>query len=139
MAPAAINLESQTLELERIRARCVSARDAVNSVRQRLAEVTDQESDLTAAIQSRHESEIRMQMERVSLTVRDRMIQNEHDLNSGREAISRSRERKLSELAAAFKEDSAIIRQKLQSELWVLQSVCDESNEDTPVREAERA
>ena len=139
MAPAAINLESQTLELERIRGRCVSARDAVNSVRQRLAEVTDQDSDLTAAIHSRHESEIRMQMERVSLTVRDRMIQNEHDLNSGREAISRSRERKLSELAAAFKEDSAIIRQKLQSELWVLQSVCDESNEDTPVREAERA
>ncbi|MEJ7594722.1 MAG: FtsK/SpoIIIE domain-containing protein, partial [Planctomycetaceae bacterium] len=50
-----------------------------------------------------------------------------------------SRERKLNDLAAGFKEDVAGIRQKLQSELWVLQSVCDESNEDTPVRESERA
>ncbi len=139
MASATTNLESQLLELGRLRSRCVSARDAVNSVRRRLAELTDQEAELTASIHSRHESEVRAQLERMAQNARDRLMQSEHDISSVREAAAESRERRLNELAAGFKEDVAIIRQQLQSELWVLQSVCDESNEETPVREAERA
>ena len=42
-------------------------------------------------------------------------------------------------LQVRFEEEASECRQKLQSELWVLQSVFDESNEDTPVRNAERA
>jgi hypothetical protein len=56
-----------------------------------------------------------------------------------RESASESRERRLEALHAKLKQDVAECRQKLQNELWVLQSVCDESNEDTPVRNAERA
>ncbi len=139
MATASVNLDSQTLELERIRARCVAARDVVNSVRRQLAELTDQESELTGSIQSRYESELRVQLERMGQAVQDRLMQCEHDISSVREAARDSRERKLSDLVAVVKVDTATIRQRLQSELWVLQSVCDESNEDTPVREAERA
>ena len=139
MATTSINLESQTLELDRIRVRCVSARDTVDSVRRRMAELTDQESELTASIHSRYETEMRVQLDRMAQDVRDRLMQSEHDISSVREAASGLRERKLSDLATGLKEDLAVIRQKLQSELWVLQSVCDESNEDTPVREAGRA
>ena len=93
MATASINLESQILELERIRSRCVSAREAVHSVRQRLAELTDQESELTASIHTRHESEIRAQLERLAQDARDRLMQSEHDISSVREAASGSRDR----------------------------------------------
>ena len=116
MATTSMNLESQTLELERIRARCVAARDAVNSVRRQLAELTDQESELTASIQSRCESEIRVQLDRMAQDVRDRLMQSEHDISSVRESATGLRERRLSDLAAGLKEDVAIIRQKLQSE-----------------------
>ena len=139
MATASTNLESQILELERLRSRCVSARDAVNSVRRRLAELNDQEVERTASIHSQHESGVQAQLERMANDVRDRLMQSDDDISRVREAAIGSRERKLNVLAAGFKEDVASIRQKLQSELWVLQSVCDESNEDTPVREAERS
>ena len=139
MASAPMHLETQILELERLRSRCVSARLAVNSVRQKLAELTEQEAELTASIRSQHETDLRAELERTAREVRDRLAQAEHDLNSAREATSHSRTHRSNELTARFKDDVASIRQKLQSELWVLLSVCDESNEDTPVREAERA
>ena len=77
MATASVNLDSQTLELERIRARCVAARDVVKSVRRQLAELTDQESELTGSIQSRYESELRVQLERMGQAVQDRLMQCE--------------------------------------------------------------
>lgn len=138
MAVESMNLGSQISELERIRARCLSARNSVNSVRQRLQELTDTEAEQTATFHERHESELRSQLDRMATDVRDRLTQSEQDISSVREAASGLRERKLNQLSSEFNEDVAVIRQKLQSELWVLQSVFDESNEDTPVREAER-
>ncbi len=139
MATASMNLELQIRELQRLRSRCVSAREAVNSVRRRLAELTALETESTASIHCQHESGVRAQLERLTQEVRDRLTQSEHDITTVRDAARGSRERKLNDLSVAYKEEVGAIRNRLQSELWVLQSVCDESNEDTPVREAERA
>lgn len=133
-----MNLESQISEIERIRTRCIAARDTVNAIRQRMRELTDHEVEQTASINECHENELRTQLDRTAQELRDRLEQSEQDICSVREAASETREHKLAQIEAEYRDAVASIRQKLQSELWVLQSVCDESNEDTPVREAER-
>ena len=138
MATESMNLESQISEIERLRTKCISARDTVNAIRRRMRELTDHEGEQTTLIHELNESELRTQLDRTAQEVRDRLAQSEQDIWSVREAASETREQKLAHIEAEFKDDTASIRQKLQSELWVLQSVCDESNEDTPVREAER-
>ena len=139
MVTESMNLESQTSELERLRFRCVSAQVAVNSVWRHMSQLTDQEAELTATMQTRYESELHAQLERMAQEVRDRLAHSEQNLSVIRESAGHSHEHRSNEMAVRFKDDIANIRQKLQSELWVLQSVCDESNEDTPVRHAVRA
>ncbi len=138
MVTEPLNLESQISEIERIRTRCIAARDTVNAIRRRIRELADHQADQTSSIHERHESELREQLDRTDHESRDRLAQSEQDICSVREAASDTREQKLAHLEAEFRDGVSLIRQKLQSELWVLQSVCDESNEDTPVREAER-
>ncbi len=139
MAVKSINLQSQISELERLRSQCFIARDALNSVRQQLAELSENERDQATEIDLRYESELHARLERIDQEVRDRLTQLEHDVRNVRDEEHHSRESRLNDLDASYRDDVAAIRQKLQNELWVLQSVCDESNEDTPVREAERA
>ena len=139
MAIESMNLESQISELERLRSRCVSARETVNSLRRQFVELSENETEMVASIRERHESELHMQKERVALEAGDRLTKVRDDAGGERDAIERLQANTLKDLEASYKIEVASIRQKLQSELWVLQSVCDESNEETPVREAERA
>jgi len=134
-----MNLESQISELERLRSRCVSARDTVISLRRQVVELSENEMEMAASIRERHESELRTQQERIALEAGDRLTELRTNAGGSRDAIERSQANTLKDLEAIHKDEVASIRQKLQSELWVLQSVCDESNEETPVREAERA
>lgn len=132
-------LESQIAELRRLQSECLEARDTVQRVRSQLADLNTQAAEATASIQTQHEIETHRKVEQVSAEVRNRLEQSELDIAVQREAASESRERRLAELQARLKDDVAECRSKLQNELWVLQSVCDESNEDTPVRNVERS
>ena len=139
MTSDSLNLASQISELERLRSGCLDARNVVKSLQSQLAELTEREAELLAGIHSRHESELRASRERIVRETHDRLQQTELDIASVREAAREFQERRLNEMKGQLQGDVASMRQKLQNELWVLQSVCDESNEDTPVREAERA
>ena len=132
-------LETQISELKKLQIRCVEARASVLKIRSQLLELDSQSTDALQKLQTRLETETKQKIEQLAIEVRNRLEQTEVDVAGQRESASESRERRLEELHAKLKQDVADCRQKLQNELWVLQSVCDESNEDTPVRNAERA
>jgi S-DNA-T family DNA segregation ATPase FtsK/SpoIIIE len=135
---AAISLESQVSELARLRALCAEARDKLHAIRQQMEDLGDGETQQQEAISLRHETELRNQLERIARETGDRLMQLEQQITGIRAAANSAHDCRLNDCAADYKSDLASIQQKLQSELWVLQSVCDEENEDTPVREAER-
>ena len=132
-------LETQISELKKLQIRCVEARAAVLKIRVQLLELDSHSSEAISRLQSRLETETKQHIELLAVEVRNRLEQTDVDVAGQRESASESRERRLEALHAKLKQDVAECRQKLQNELWVLQSVCDESNEDTPVRNAERA
>ena len=134
-----LNLETQISELTRLQTRCIEAREKVQKIRAQIAALDVQAAESTAEIHTRLEQEARAEVEHVDQEIRNRLDQTEVDKATERETASEARERLLAELHAQLKEDVAECRQKLQNELWVLQSVCDESNEDTPVSNTERA
>jgi len=139
MTRESINLQSQISELERLRSGCLNARAAVKALQRQLGDLTDSEAESLAGIHNKYESELRAGRDRIVREANDRQQQSEMDIAGVREAASEFREHRLSEMKSKLNDEVSSIRQKLQSELWVLQSVCDESNEDTPFREAERA
>ncbi len=132
-------LETQISELKKLQIRCVEARASVLKTRSQLLELDTQSTEAITRLQTRLETETKQKIEQLAIEVRNRLEQTEVDVAGQRESASESRERRLEDLHAKLKQDVADCRQKLQNELWVLQSVCDESNEDTPVRNAERA
>ena len=132
-------LETQISELKKLQIRCVEARAAVLKIRAQLLELDSHSSEAISRLQSRLETETKQHIELLAVEVRNRLEQTDVDVAGQRESASEARERRLEALHAKLKQDVAECRQKLQNELWVLQSVCDESNEDTPVRNAERA
>ena len=139
MNPEELNLETQILELKRLQVRCLTARERLTQLRSESSQLDAGEQETTARLQSQHELQLRRQLETIETAARNRLEQSEIDLAAQRETALESRERKLRELNARLNDRLAECRQKLQGELWVLQSVCDETNEDTPVRQAERA
>jgi energy-coupling factor transporter ATP-binding protein EcfA2 len=139
MNPEELNLETQISELKRLQVRCLTARDRLNQLRIELSQLDVDENNSITQMQSRHETQLRVQVEKIAAEARNRLEQSEIDLAAQRETIRATRERRLHELNAQLNDSLAECRQKLQGELWVLQSVCDETNEDTPVRQAERA
>ena len=132
-------LETQISELKKLQIRCVEARASVLKIRSQLLELGTQSSEAISRLQTSLDSETKRKIEHLAVEIRNRLEQTEVDGAGQRESASEARERRLEELHAKLKQDVAECRQKLQNELWVLQSVCDESNEDTPVRNAERA
>ena len=132
-------LETQISELKKLQIRCVEARASALKIRSQLLELDTQSSEAISRLQTRLDTETKQRIEQLAVEVRNRLEQTEVDVAGQRESASESRERRLEALHAKLKQDVAECRQKLQNELWVLQSVCDESNEDTPVRNAERA
>jgi hypothetical protein len=132
-------LETQISELKKLQIRCVEARASVLKIRSQLLELDAQSAEAISRLQTRLDTETKQKIEQLAVEVRNRLEQTEVDVAGQRESASEARERRLEELHAKLKQDVAECRQKLQNELWVLQSVCDESNEDTPVRNAERA
>lgn len=132
-------IESQISALERHLSVCLSTRQMVRQSQRELTELSENEAESLAEIQRHHESESRAARERTAREAKDRLHQSELDIASVRDAAREFQDRRLGEMKSSLQEEVASVRQKLQSELWVLQSVCDETNEDTPVREAERA
>lgn len=132
-------LETQISELKKLQVRCVEARAAVLKIRAQLLELDTLSSEALSRLKLRLETETKQQIEHLAVEVQNRLAQTDIDVAGQRESASEIRERRLEELHSKLKQDVADCRLKLQNELWVLQSVCDESNEDTPVRNAERA
>lgn len=132
-------LETQISELKKLQIRCVEARASVLKIRSQLLELDTLSAEAISQLQVRLDTETKQKIEQLAVEVRNRLEQTEVDVAGQRESASEARERRLEELHTKLKQDVAECRQKLQNELWVLQSVYDESNEDTPVRNAERA
>ncbi|MBL8812837.1 MAG: hypothetical protein JNM43_21910, partial [Planctomycetaceae bacterium] len=104
-----------------------------------LKSLAETEAESIARLTTDCDTQLRAQLERLAAEARDRVTQVELDISGQREAASENRERRLQEIDGRHGEVISDLRSKLQNELWVLQSVCDENNEDTPVRQAERA
>jgi len=134
-----LNLGQQFSELEQLRARCLAEREIVQRVRRQAEQIAEQETEAIQKRKAQSENQVRLEQDRIDREVRDRLDQSEIDIAAQREAARELRERRLDELGARMNEEVNECRQKLQNELWVLQSVCDEANDDAPVRQAERA
>ncbi|MDA1230254.1 MAG: hypothetical protein O2856_05730 [Planctomycetota bacterium] len=96
--------ESQISELERLRGRCINARNTVNSVRRQLTELRENEMEMAGSIRHRHESAVHTQQERVAQEAGDRLAELQRDSASACDAINRSHEYKLKDPEAVHKE-----------------------------------
>ncbi len=132
-------IEKQIAELSRLQAQSGSSRKRIQEIQWELKTLDEVETESIARLAANQETQLRAQLERLAAEARDRVQQVEVDVSGQREAASDVRERRLEEIEEQHQQATTEIRNRLQNELWVLQSVCDENNEDTPVRQAERA
>ncbi len=139
MGSLSFQVEQQLNELARLQQQTSASKKRILEIQLELKSMQEIEAETIARLSATCETHLRAQLERLAVEARDRIEQIELDISGQREAASESRERRLQEIDSRFREEMADIRSKLQNELWVLQSVCDENNEDTPVRQAERA
>lgn len=132
-------IDQQIAELRCLQGQTNSSKSRIHEIQSELKALDEVESESMARLIAGHETQLRAQLERLAAQARDRVEQVEVDVSGQREAASDNRERRLEEIEGQYQEATAELRNRLQNELWVLQSVCDENNEDTPVRQAERA
>ncbi len=129
----------QVSALEELVERSLGFKSRIAVIDESLRELNDVAQAAVGKISAKRDADLRLQLDQIEREVRDRIEQLEQDMALQREGAIEFRERRLSELNQRFRENVSECRSKLQSELWVLQSVCDEDNEDTPISNAHRA
>ncbi|MCA9063473.1 MAG: hypothetical protein KDA96_10450, partial [Planctomycetaceae bacterium] len=134
-----ISLPSQLTALEAASRRCQQYSDRNQSIRSHLVAIEEESQVARNAAEQYCSTEWANQNAMLVQQVQTRLDQLEHDSAARSETLQDARQRQIED--AQLKRDEQIreIRSRLDSELWVLQSVLDEDNEETPVRNAERA
>ncbi|MFN9717346.1 MAG: hypothetical protein ACK58L_01545, partial [Planctomycetota bacterium] len=132
-------LSQQISSLEELIARARGCRSQLIRIDDRLREIDDASQQAVRSLDARRDTDLRIQLDQLARGVHDRLEQLEQDIALQREAAIDRRERRVNELNQQFRDDVNACRSRLQSELWVLQSVCDEDNDDTPIFNAHRS
>ena len=122
------SLESGSASAERLRA-----------VGRELLELRQQQQEQQSELQVRYQSQRQLWQSQHEGEVQERRQQTERRWEQRRQQLQQASRSRLSELQIRCAAECEAAEQKLQSELWVLQSVCDETQEDTPLSEAARA
>ena len=133
------NVDSQLRQLQELRAGTRAAQQRAAVIEHQLRELDDREEEFRLQLQEMSTRKLQVQEDTIRSETESRRRDLISNYESHRDQLNRNAAARLRELEVAGKEATAAIRARLQNELWVLQSVCDENQEDTPVRQAERA
>ena len=133
------NVDSQLRQLRELQFVALESQRRVSGIHHELQEIDERETDAIEKLRQDHDFQLGKQLDVVRREWEERnrtLVQNSEEHRERRAGNSSSR---LRQLEIQLMESVSAVRTRLQHELWVLQSVCDENQEDTPVRYSERA
>ncbi|MEZ6042717.1 MAG: FtsK/SpoIIIE domain-containing protein [Planctomycetaceae bacterium] len=125
--------------LERLRSNCEQYDQINRTVSDQLFQMDAAENESREQILQHHRtaSETVLRQIEDEFTSRCRIIEETAD--SQRSTTLTERQNQINEQSTAFEQAKTAHVRALESELWVLQSVCDENGEDTPVSQYQKA
>ncbi|MFM8726384.1 MAG: hypothetical protein ACKON9_14810, partial [Planctomycetaceae bacterium] len=132
-------LGHQLQQLSQLLAASSGCAQRLRGVWHELSDLGQQHAELQQTLQSQYQSQRQGRAAQLAGEADDRRQQTAARWQQRRQQLRQATQARLSELQVQCDATCAGIEQKLQSELWVLQSVCDETQEDTPLSEAARA
>lgn len=137
--PTQTGLEHQLRQLSQLLESATVSTRRLQQVWQELAEVRQQFTHRQQQLQQQYQSQRDSSTEQQVAAADQRRQQTATRWEQRRRQLQQATHARLSELQMQCDAECESVEQKLQSELWVLQSVCDETQEDTPLSEAARA
>jgi len=132
-------LGHQLQQLSQLLAASSGCAQRLRGVWHELSDLGQQHAELQQTLQSQYQSQREARAAQLADEADDRRQQTAARWQQRRHLLRQATQARLSELQVQCDARCAAIEQKLQSDLWVLQSVCDETQEDTPLSEAARA
>lgn len=139
MHPERPHLKYQINLLGRMQASCRQYEQAFQQIRQQLEHLAEAGATAEQQVQREHATALGTLEERVAAEYRTRCEQIEAWAGSQLQAVQTQQDQQLAELEGAWREAEQAQQKALENELWVLQSVCDENSDDSPVTRYERA
>lgn len=133
------NVDSQLRQLRELQFITLEAQRRVAGIHHEFQELDDRETEATEKLRKENDFQTAKQLELVQRDADDRNQSQVRNYDEHREKLTGNSSSRLRQLEILLKDSVNAVRTRLQNELWVLQSVCDENQEDTPVWNAERA
>ncbi|MBL8814687.1 MAG: hypothetical protein JNL58_01565 [Planctomyces sp.] len=127
------HLSSTIEQLEMIRERCLRRRSEVSQIQQDAAKRAGVLHDTLEQLNERHLSILKELEERHHFDFQTQFEQLELEVQQQVHAERTEGDRRLAVSQVKFEESRRELQKALDHELWVIQSICDESGEDTPV------
>ncbi|MEZ6130158.1 MAG: FtsK/SpoIIIE domain-containing protein [Planctomycetaceae bacterium] len=138
MDTSQITITQQLQQAARLVADCESSRIRLQQIQQQLQQYAEDRDEDTARI--RHDSRLAMETEIHRLKTGaqsqiDTLIANTREQTEFRR---RQTNQTLQELSKRLQDETGILEERRQSETWILQSILDESSDNSPVADFER-
>lgn len=132
-------LEHQLQQLSQLLTASQGCVQRLRGVWQELSDLSQKHTEVQRTSQAQYQAQRESRTAQLAGEAADRRQQTAARWQQRRQQLTQATQARLSELQVQCNAACEAIEQKLQSELWVLQSVCDETQEDTPLSEAARA
>ena len=133
------HLASQVPLLERLRSNCEQYEQIYRQVFQQLDQLQTARQEAIAQIDQNHAAAVESVAQQIEQQYTQRCEEIHAQAESQRAAAYSERQQHLTELQASFDAAQKSHLKSLESELWVMQSICDENGEDTPVTQYQKA
>ena len=133
------HLTTQVPLLERLRSNCEQYEQIHRQVLEQLDQIKTARQEALDSVHQNHAAAKESVAQQIEHEFNSRCAQIDELAESRRTAAFSERQQQLQELNASFDTAQKSHLKSLEGELWVLQSVCDENGEDTPVTQYQRA
>lgn len=121
------------------RQRCLDARESRQTLQDQIDALRGERDEQLIELDQRSLSAHRIGRERLAAALRTDHEQLSREFEKSQQQVQQELESELDALLHDHDQSIAECERRLESELWVLQSVCDETSDDSPVGRLERA
>lgn len=138
MADDRIEMKDQIVALERLRSGSMQCRNEIAEVQRLMAEIRESGEESCRKLRSDLQTRLRMDEERTAREYHNYLQQTDTAVAQHEQTLAAWKERVLADLRGALDDSCRRLQKALDDEVWVLQSVNDETGDDSPTRKYER-
>ena len=132
------SIDQQLSDVSRLVEHCHSSRDRINTIREQVRQLSEAELQELAQAEQKNLTELQNRLHQVESAADSDQQTLQADRQTREQTLQSNHDQKIAGLNRSMRDEVGECEEKRRTELWMLQSVLDESSQDSPATAYDR-